>query len=756
MNGTQSGKTFLFLYLMMALGAVIFLQAFVFNKTKYIRIGVLDLFLTIWCLYSILNGILKHVPLSSRLFEFFGLIILYLALRQINMKYLIWLFVAVILGGAIQAVYGNLQLWGYYPSHHGLFKMTGSFFNPGPYAGYLAAVFPIALGLYLSKSLNVGVFERLNVQVFERLNVQVFERLNVRMFERLNVRMFERLNVRMFERLNVRVFGRFKREASNSAASNPQTAQPSNSAASNPQTAKPSNSEASNPQTAKPSNSEASNNAASNPQTHLWQSIIRLIAIATIISILLVLPASRSRAAWLAVAVSSFYLIAIRYRLYSRAKTYFDTRTKKIFLLTISVVLLTVVGAGLYLMKRGSADGRMLIWKVSMNMIMERPVFGYGFDQFKAHYMDGQAAYFEQNPDSEETMVAGDNNYAFNEPIQSMVEDGLIGMLLLGAIIWLVFLVKYKTEQSKNVEQEWTTHNNTRLPIQPDQIPIDETEQNWRLLVISRAVILSVLAFGLFSYPSQILPIKICLVLALAIAAGIFGRKVNTVRFHPILSKTARFTIKFILTVLSIGLLWVATERIQYIQTAWSDWKNAFDLYNMGLYKDCLDDYKKAYPVLKTNGDFLTNYGKALSMAEKHPEAVIVLHQAAKHYPNTVVYTALGDSYKKLGQTAQAEQAYLHAWHMDPSRFYPKYLLAKLYDETGQHEKAAATAKELLAKEVKIESSAIKEIQEEMRKIIDKQENSQNMFNPKGKGRKHNQQVATASCPAPFPKKKAR
>ena len=32
---------------------------------------------------------------------------------------------------------------------------------------------------------------------------------------------------------------------------------------------------------------------------------------------------------------------------------------------------------------------------------------------------------------------------------------------------------------------------------------------------------------------------------------------------------------------------------------------------------DCLDDYKKAYPILNTNGDFLTNYGKALSIGRE-------------------------------------------------------------------------------------------------------------------------------------------
>jgi len=138
----------------------------------------------------------------------------------------------------------------------------------------------------------------------------------------------------------------------------------------------------------------------------------------------------------------------------------------------------------------------------------------------------------------------------------------------------------------------------------------------------------------------------------------------------------------------------------------------------MGAWKACLEDYEKAYPVLHDDGDFLTNYGKALSMAGEHSKAIAILQQATGRYPNTVVYTALGDSYKATGETGKAEQAYLHAWYMNPSRFYPKYLLAKLYDESGQKEKAVTTAKELLEKQVKIGSTAIDEIRAEMEKII--------------------------------------
>jgi tetratricopeptide (TPR) repeat protein len=48
--------------------------------------------------------------------------------------------------GLAEAVWGLLQLHGFTYSQHVMYKITGSFFNPGPYSGWLAMVFPMALG----------------------------------------------------------------------------------------------------------------------------------------------------------------------------------------------------------------------------------------------------------------------------------------------------------------------------------------------------------------------------------------------------------------------------------------------------------------------------------------------------------------------------------------------------------------------------------------------------------------------------------
>jgi hypothetical protein len=116
-------------------------------------------------------------------------------------------------------------------------------------------------------------------------------------------------------------------------------------------------------------------------------------------------------------------------------------------------------------------------------------------------------------------------------------------------------------------------------------------------------------------------------------------------------------------------------------------------------------------------------YGKAPPLAYEHSKALEILQQATCWYPNTVGYTALGDSYKKLEETNEIEQAYAYVWCMSPSRFYSKCLLTKLYDESRQ-EKAVITAKESLEKQVKIESIIIEEIRVEMEGILLKRQNS--------------------------------
>lgn len=57
----------------------------------------------------------------------------------------------LILYGVVEAVWGIRQVYGFTYSNHSLYALTGSFYNPGPYSGYLAMIFPICLYEWLKR-----------------------------------------------------------------------------------------------------------------------------------------------------------------------------------------------------------------------------------------------------------------------------------------------------------------------------------------------------------------------------------------------------------------------------------------------------------------------------------------------------------------------------------------------------------------------------------------------------------------------------
>lgn len=57
---------------------------------------------------------------------------------------------ALMVWGGVEAVWGLFQLFGYAASGHARYALTGSFFNPGPYAGYLAMALPVCLYRWLA------------------------------------------------------------------------------------------------------------------------------------------------------------------------------------------------------------------------------------------------------------------------------------------------------------------------------------------------------------------------------------------------------------------------------------------------------------------------------------------------------------------------------------------------------------------------------------------------------------------------------
>lgn len=103
------------------------------------------------------------------------------------------------------------------------------------------------------------------------------------------------------------------------------------------------------------------------------------------------------------------------------------TSIKKVYKLKIVIGGMCFLLIGCYFMKKASADGRLLIWRCSWNMIEDSLLLGHGLGAFDAQYMDYQARFFIEYPDSRYLSLADNVKHIFNEYLSIVVQFGIVG-----------------------------------------------------------------------------------------------------------------------------------------------------------------------------------------------------------------------------------------------------------------------------------------------------------------------------------------
>lgn len=66
--------------------------------------------------------------------------------RKRAIEVLLW---SICVAATVEAVLGLMQLYGYRYSNHGIFRLTGTFYNPGPLGGYIAVALPVVVYLLI-------------------------------------------------------------------------------------------------------------------------------------------------------------------------------------------------------------------------------------------------------------------------------------------------------------------------------------------------------------------------------------------------------------------------------------------------------------------------------------------------------------------------------------------------------------------------------------------------------------------------------
>lgn len=396
----------------------------------------------------------------------------------------------------------------------------------------------------------------------------------------------------------------------------------------------------------------------------------RCIASAGLLVNSIVIFLSGSRAGVLAILVSSVVFLLLQPKIMSKFK-----QLRYLKLLSILILGLLVSGASiLYYQKKDSANGRLLIWKVSSKMIKDKPILGHGLGGFQAKYMDYQAEYFRTNQGSSFKMLADNVKHPFNEFIKVAVEFGIIGLAI---VFSFGLFILWKIMNSKNENRD---------------------------LVLSGLV--SFMVFASFSYPLQY--VAVWLFLAFYLLALLSPKEKN--KKHPRLSIGR--------AIIVVGCALILFHFVKQIQ-AEIKWKTIAINSLRGNTEKMLPEYEKLYSTtLKQNPFFLYNYGAELNFAGHFDKSIEILSECQKKFNDYDLQMLLADNYYRKGDSEKAIQIFMHCANMIPCRFLPIYQLFDIYRTEGQIDFAIKYANKIVNQKVKIESSTVIWIKAEAKEYL--------------------------------------
>ena len=131
----------------LAAGVCLFLRI---HPVFRFRPGWSDLFFVLLVAYAVFRYDREARLADWKIINLGQLLIIWFSVRMLLSRFPGFrrvVLIALVVSGCVQAGWGLLQLYGYLPSNHTLFAITGSFGNPGPFSGYIATVVPVCLYL---------------------------------------------------------------------------------------------------------------------------------------------------------------------------------------------------------------------------------------------------------------------------------------------------------------------------------------------------------------------------------------------------------------------------------------------------------------------------------------------------------------------------------------------------------------------------------------------------------------------------------
>ncbi|MBO5602154.1 MAG: O-antigen ligase family protein [Prevotella sp.] len=380
---------------------------------------------------------------------------------------------------------------------------------------------------------------------------------------------------------------------------------------------------------------------------------------------------SGSRAGFFSIfIVSLFYFYNSKLKL----KCVHIRKNYMIAFLTIFIILgLLIV---LYLLKKDSADGRLLIWCAALYMIADAPFFGHGIGAIQKEYMDYQALFMQDKIDSQWAMLADNSKHLFNEYLGILVQFGIVGFLIF--IIGSCLIIHtYKKTTS----------------------------------VMSKCAFLSLISiaiFSFFSYPFSYPFIWILFFLDLYVLIGeVYGDYIRNLicKYRMIIS----FVLMSVFSVLGYIVFTNSISEMKLCQIV-------KDTTLSGHQR--LIQFSKLEDSMNKNPIFLYNYAVEAYMSDEYEQSLLLIEQCRRYWSDYEIELLEAFNYSELQLYHLSDLHYEKAHYMCPNRFEPLYYRAKDYIAQKKLNEAKEIAEIIINKKAKVPSDEINSMKKEMNEYI--------------------------------------
>lgn len=349
-------------------------------------------------------------------------------------------------------------------------------------------------------------------------------------------------------------------------------------------------------------------------------------------------------------------------------------------LYSAGIIFLILISTGLlYKLKPQSANGRLLIWKVSCNMIQDKPWTGFGKGGFAANYLYYQADYMKSSASPAERKLAGSTHLTFNEPIRIIVEHGIIGFIIYFIfIIWLLFISPNKKT----------------------------------VCILHKSILIGIVTWGICGYPDQVFSVQTLWVVALAY---FINKSYGSIYKYAIP--------KSILLNIAIATIFVTNSVLGL--NLWAKWTTYHQLYVLTKSHSIQQlSHHSGFNILLNKGsvnDISLSYLHCqIARINRHENVFFsVTSFLEKSFPTPGLWVMKGDYLKELGKNKEAEEAYTLASYMMPSLQTPRGKLAFLYNEIGRKKEAMEIGHNILTEDVKIYNFSTYDLHRDLKRIFE-------------------------------------